>query len=163
ETMTGRIYRVAPVGGHPVAPKLDLKTTAGCVAALQSPNLSTRYLAWTKLHAAAGAAEGDLVGLWKGQDPRMRARALQLLARIPGREHRYIEQALKDPDADLRITGLRITCSLKRDVIPAIKQLVRDSSAAVRRECALSLRHSHSPDAPQLWAQLAQQYDGPDR
>src|SRR5438477_2213669 len=49
ETMTGRVYRLAPKGNKPTVPKLDLATAAGCVQALQSPNQATRYLAWTKL------------------------------------------------------------------------------------------------------------------
>ena len=44
-----------------------------------------------------------------------------------------------------------------------MKQLANDKSAAVRRECAIALRHNPSPDAPKLWAQLAQQHDGKDR
>src|SRR5437867_1556560 len=54
QTMTGRIYRVAPLGHKPSVPKLDFSTAAGCVAALQSPNHATRYLAWTKLHEMQG-------------------------------------------------------------------------------------------------------------
>src|SRR6185369_16243238 len=38
EKMTGRVYHVAPPGHKPVAPKLDIKTASGCVAALRSPN-----------------------------------------------------------------------------------------------------------------------------
>ena len=49
------------------------------------------------------------------------------------------------------------------DTIPAVKKLAKDSSAQVRRECALSLRHSRSPEAPKLWAELAKQHDGKDR
>src|SRR5205085_6949532 len=44
ETMTGRVYRVAPKGHKPTVPSLDLSTAAGCVTALQSPNLATRSL-----------------------------------------------------------------------------------------------------------------------
>src|SRR5207249_1012793 len=33
----------------------------------------------------------------------------------------------------------------------------------VRRECAIALRHSESPQAAQLWAKLAAQHDGKDR
>ena len=61
QTMTGRIYRLAPEGNQPSVPKLNLETAAGCVAALQSPNLSTRYLAWTKLHELKGRAESSLL------------------------------------------------------------------------------------------------------
>src|ERR1051325_7661392 len=63
DEMTGRIYRVAPKGSRPKAPKLDLSNAAGCVAALQSPNQATRYAAWTKLHAMQGKAEEDLLKL----------------------------------------------------------------------------------------------------
>ena len=163
ETMTGRIYRVAPKNVKPSAPKLNLATSAGSIEALQSPNLSTRYLAWTRLHAMQGKAEKDLLQLWKSPDARMRARALQLLARIKGSEERYLKGALKDADPDIRITGLRIARELKLDVVPLVKLQVHDSSAPVRRECAIALRHHPSTDAPKLWAQLAAQHDGQDR
>jgi putative membrane-bound dehydrogenase-like protein len=163
ETMTGRIYRVAPKGNRPSIPKLDVKSAAGAVTALQSPNMATRYLAWTALHDMQAKAEKPLAKLWKDTDPRMRARALQLLARIKGKEQEYVSAALADRDADIRITGLRIARSLKQDVIPAVRSLASDPSAQVRRECAIALRHSPSPEAPQLWAALAKQHDGKDR
>jgi putative membrane-bound dehydrogenase-like protein len=163
DTMTGRVYRVAPKGNKPSVPKLDLKSADGCVAALQSPNLATRYLAWTELNRMQARAEKDLLKLWKSTDPRMRARALHLLARIRGSERKYIETALKDSDADIRITGLRIARERKLDVIPYVKQLASDASAAVRRESIIALRLNTSPDMPKLWAELAQQHDGKDR
>jgi hypothetical protein len=52
---------------------------------------------------------------------------------------------------------------LKLDVIPFAKMLAQDSSAQVRRYCAIALRHNHSPEAPKLWATLAAQHDGNDR
>jgi len=163
EKMTGRIYRVAPPGSKASVPTLNLKTAAGCVEALQSPNHATRYLAWTKLRSMQSGAEKPLQKLWQDKDPRMRARALHLLARIQGRERKYIDTAIKDADSDIRITGLRITRELKLDVIPVVRTLAHDSSAQVRRECALALRDNTSPEAPKLWAQLAMQHDGSDR
>ncbi|MBU6400896.1 MAG: PQQ-dependent sugar dehydrogenase [Verrucomicrobia bacterium] len=163
ETMTGRIYRIAPQGNQPSVPRLNLNSAAGCVAALQSPNLATRYLAWTTLHAMGDRAEKSLLKLWHGQNPRMRARALQLLARIPGQEQVYIDAALADADPDIRITGLRIAVEEKRHVIPAVQALVKDPSPQVRRESAIALRHNSSPEAPHLWAELAAQHDGKDR
>ena len=163
ETMTGRIYRVAPPKNKLRVPKLDLQTAAGCVEALQSPNQATRYLAWTKLHEMQGAAESALRKLWTSSEPRLRARALHLLARIQGSEKKYVEAALKDKNSDLRITGLRIARSLKMDVLPYVKLLAQDASPQVRRECALALRHNDSAEAPTLWAALAQQHDGKDR
>jgi putative membrane-bound dehydrogenase-like protein len=163
ETMTGRIYRVAPKGSKTSVPKLDLASVAGCVAALQSPNQATRYAAWTKLHEMQGKAEKDLSKLWKASDARMRARAVHLLARIKGSEKKYVEQAINDGNPDLRITGLRIARELKLDVVPYVKILARDASAQVRREAAIALRQSPSPEAPKLWLQLAAQHDGKDR
>jgi len=163
ETMTGRIYRVAPKDSKPRVPRLDLNTVEGSTEALQSPNLSTRYLAWTRLHSLRDNAEKDLLKVWKNGEPAMRARALHLLARISGRGQHYVDEAIKDANPDLRITGLRIARQLKLDVIPLVKSLAQDSSPQVRRECALSLRHQTSQESPQLWAQLALQYDGHDR
>jgi len=163
DAMTGRIYRVAPKGSRPSAPKLNLNSAAGCVAALESPNLSARYLAWTELNKMQGKAKRDLLKLWKSGDARMRARALHLLARIKGKEKKYVQDAIKDKDTDIRVTGLRIAKTLKLDVIPYVKTLARDPSAQVRRECAIALRHHQSPEAPKLWAQLASQHDGKDR
>ena len=85
--MRGRVYRVAPPGAKYTVPKLDVKTAEGAVAALKSPNNATRYLAWTALHQMQAAAERPLQSLLGSKsDPRERARALQLLARIPGRK-----------------------------------------------------------------------------
>jgi putative membrane-bound dehydrogenase-like protein len=164
ETMTGRIYRIAPKGAKPFVPKLDLTTPAGCLDALSSPNLSRRYLAWTKLHEMENRAEKPLLKLWKkSDDSRLRARALQLLARIPGRAQQYVTEAVRDPNPDIRITGLRIARSVKLDLIPLVRSLARDPSPQVRRECAIALRHLTAPEVPKLWAELARQHDGHDR
>ncbi|HUS35637.1 MAG TPA: dehydrogenase, partial [Verrucomicrobiae bacterium] len=64
---------------------------------------------------------------------------------------------------DVRCMALRHLRTEKMDTIPAVKKLAHDSSAQVRRECALSLHHSKSPEAPKLWAELAKQHDGKDR
>ncbi|HVY68839.1 MAG TPA: PVC-type heme-binding CxxCH protein [Verrucomicrobiae bacterium] len=163
ETMTGRVYRVAPAGNKPSVPKLDLKSPKGAVAALQSPNGSTRYLAWTALHDMGKRAQGELAKVWKGNDSRMRARAFDLLVRIPGNEKKYIAEALKDKDENIRIVGLRQARMLKVDPVGAVHDLASDPSPAVRRECAVALRHSDSADMPALWTVLAKQYDGKDR
>ncbi len=163
ETMRGRVYRVAPRGHKPEVPKWDLKSAAGCVAALKSPNLATRYLAWTDLHKMQEGAESELLKLWKDANPRFRARALHLLARIKGKEEQYLNRAVEDTNPDIRITALRIARERKLDVIPLVKKLVRDSSPQVRRECAIALRHNPSSEAPKLWTILARQHDGQDR
>ncbi len=162
--MRGRVYRVAPKGVKYTVPKLDLKTPAGRAAALQSPNHEARYLAWTALNKMGKAAQPEIAALLKdGNDPRIRARAYQLFARIPGQEKLTTIAAAHDKTADIRIVGLRMARTLKLDVIPLVEELVNDPSAQVRRECALALRHNPSDRAPALWTALALQHDGKDR
>jgi hypothetical protein len=50
---------------------------------LQNPNLAVRYLAWEKLHQLGAQAEPALQKLWASDNPRFRARALWLLAKLP--------------------------------------------------------------------------------
>jgi len=163
ETMSGRVYRVAPKGNKPTVPKLDLNSAAGAVKALQSPNLATRYLAWQKLHGMGEAAEPELRNLWRGEDQAMRARAFNLLARISGKEQRYIDEAISDSAPNIRNLALRYMRVQGKDATPVVARLAKDISPAVRRECALSLHLDKNPEAPELWATLAEQYDGKDR
>ena len=162
--MRGRIYRVAPPGAKYTVPKVDVTTAAGAVAALQSPNNATRYLAWTALNKMQAGAESELLKVWSDKsDTRQRARAVQLLARIKGKEDKYVQAAMRDGDPDLCITGIRMARELKLPLDFYLPHLVRNPNAQVRRECAIALRHSESAKAPQLWTQLAVQYDGKDR
>ncbi len=168
----GRIYRVAPTGGKLSAPTPDFSTAAGCVAALQSPNRATMYLAWQRLAKLGADAEPQLAKLWKeSANPRLRARALGLLARLPGTGLTFLREGLTDACSDLRVTAVRLctmlartdeldTSSLEEDRALMAK-LMRDPSPQVRREIALSL-HGEKKIA-QLWAALAMQHDGRDR
>ena len=162
-TMTGRIYRVAPGNSKLKVPKLDLHTASGCVKALQSPNLSIRYLAYTQLQALGTKARKDLMALWRGGEAPMRARALFLLSQSGKDDRQIFDEALKDPDANLRVTALRIARKNKWDAVPIVQKLLNDADPQVLRECSISLRHCNSSDAARLWAALAEKYDGNDR
>ncbi|PQO43694.1 dehydrogenase [Blastopirellula marina] len=160
----GRLFRVAPKGERYTVPKFDFDTIDGALAALENPNLSVRYMAWTSLHNQGAKAEAGLKKMFEtNANPRIRARALWLLAKIDGKGPEYVEAALADKDADIRITGLRIARQLKLPLEPLVAKLVNDPSPQVRREAAISLRWADSPDAAKLWAQLAAQHDGEDR
>ncbi|WP_080059197.1 PVC-type heme-binding CxxCH protein [Spirosoma aerolatum] len=159
----GRVYRVAPPNSPYTMPKVDVSTTDGAIDALQSPNMAVRYAGWQKLHSLGPKAEKALAKLYKSSDnARMQARALWLLSQLNNGK-KYIETAVKSPNPDLRITGLRAARERKMDIIPYVKQLVNDPDAQVRRECILALRRNTSSDAPALWAQLASKHDGNDR
>jgi putative membrane-bound dehydrogenase-like protein len=159
----GRIFRIAPPGTRYTVPKLDLTTAAGATRALRSPNHATRYLAYQRLHELGVRAEGALGAMYHSSDAWDRARALWLLAVIPERGASYLEAASRDADPDIRIVALRAARRAGLDIIPMAERLALDPTPAVRREVALSLRHSESPRAAALWTQLARTYDGRDR
>jgi len=164
----GRIYRVAPpanAGGYTV-PAQDYSTPKGAAQALQSPNLATRYHAFTALQGFGTKAMPVLEDLWKNSsEPRMRARAFWSLVKLPGANAaQYIQQQANDANIDLRITALRAARQLGAEAtLAVVQQLAKDTSIQVRRECAIALRHNKSPQAAQLWATLAAQHNGTDR
>jgi hypothetical protein len=49
------------------------------------------------------------------------------------------------------------------DVVTLVRRLSADASPAVRRECAIALRHLDSPDVPAIWAGLAARHQAGDR
>lgn len=163
ETMTGRIYRIAPKGHRPSVPAVKLDTVAGAITALESPNLATRFLAWQALHEQGPKAEAELRHLFTNPEIRFRARALQLLARLPGKTAEYVEAGTRVSSYQIRLTALRIAQEEGLNLVPILQHLVKDPNPHVRRECAVMLRHLNAPEAPQLWATLAKRHDGKDR
>ncbi|MEP6582698.1 MAG: PVC-type heme-binding CxxCH protein [Ginsengibacter sp.] len=159
----GRIFRIAPSVESYKTTQLDLSSVDGAAEALKSPNGATRYLAWKKLNSMGAAAEPALQKLWASDNPAFRARALWLLARIPDKEDFYLQKALDDKNPDIRITGIRAAREIRPDIIPYLKKLINDTNPQVRRELAIALHHNKSAEAPELWTQLALQYDGKDR
>ncbi|HEX5150166.1 MAG TPA: PVC-type heme-binding CxxCH protein [Parafilimonas sp.] len=162
----GRIYRVAPPKSNYTIPKENYATPEGAIVALQNPNLSVRYHAFITLQQMGTQAIPALEKLWNdaNADPRMRARAFWVLVKMKNANaQQYIQQATKNNNPDLRITGLRAARELNADVISIVQQLVNDPDVQVKRECAIALHHNKSAEAPALWATLATEYDGKDR
>ena len=162
-SLRGRIYRLAPPGFKPSpVKKPDLETPQGQVAALSSPNLSTRYLGYTKLVAGGNAVE-PLRELFQNSDnPRLRARALWLLARLPDGDS-ALTTALKDKNPDIRITALRAARSVGADMASVAKEMASDPSIAVARELCLALNYVPTEKALPALVTLADRYDGKDR
>lgn len=165
DSMTGRIYRVAPPGHRTAVKPPDFKSASGALAALASPSLSTRHQGWEALESRLDQPETlrELNSAWKANDSRLRARVLPLLARVPGQGAKTLTDALKDKDADIRIAALRVARDRTPHPLPTLQALAQDPSPAVRREVALALRGNTSPQATALWVQLARQHDGKDR
>ncbi len=159
----GRIYRIAPKAmDYRITPP-DVETIDGAMEALLSPNMSTRYLAWNRLHQAGQEAESALLDLYEHGDPHEQARAFWLLVRISGKTDHYIRQALTHENTNLQIAGLRAARYWSTDKIPMYVASVLEAEADVRREAAVSLRYQGTEQAAKLWTKLAQQHDGSDR
>ncbi|MEZ6042259.1 MAG: NPCBM/NEW2 domain-containing protein [Planctomycetaceae bacterium] len=161
----GRLFRVSLPGQPYSVPKHDFSTVEGAARALKSPNVATRFLAFTKLKESGVAAESTLLKMFQS-DPntRFRARALWLLGQIADRTQKYVDLAIADDESDIRIVGLRLARRTGMPVLPLIAKLADDSSAQVRRECAVALRNEKSsPEKTKLWVALAGGYDGTDR
>lgn len=157
----GRIYRIAPKGHAYRVPKLDLTTPAGALAALNSPNLATRYLGYQKLKqlSLAGLEEAYATE----QNPRLKARALWLL--IQGTKGTsYLEKAIQDSNPDFRMLAIRAMKRMPFTLwLAHAQKLQNDANPQVRRELAIALRHISAPEADAIWTKLALQYEVGDR
>ena len=160
----GRLFRVAPKAAAKYDRTItDVSSIAGAIAALQSPNEEVRFLGWRKLNSEGKKAESALGKLFgdKNASPQHRARALWLLART-NRDAAFA--ALKDGDANIRITALRALRQLQAaDDLTAAETLAADPDPKVRREVAIAIRHSDAAKANKIWAQLAAQHTPGDR
>ena len=158
----GRLFRIAPPGTKYSVPKFDLTTAMGAVEALRNPCNSVRFMAYQALLKMKGNATIELGKLANDNNPRMRARALWLLSKI-GDAKQVVQQANKDADSNVRITGIRIARQANfatKDFVPA---MLEDKSIAVLRELAVALREDKSSEMPEYWTKLAMKYDGMDR
>jgi hypothetical protein len=163
EVDKGRIFRVAPPGSKYQPPKYDFATTDGAAAALNSPNLSVRYMAWTALQAKGKEALPALAKLAKETDnPRVKARALWAAGKVAGNGPAVVAEALKDANPDIRIVGIRLARQLMLD-IATLKPLTNDPAPEVRRELCIAIRHKQGDDAKAMWTELALKHDGKDR
>ncbi len=172
DTTRGRIYRLAPKGNVPSVPKVDLTTGPGILAALGSPAQSVRYMAMAKQGRWPPGAWWQATTNRKG-NPCLRARALWSAPRTDALGVPAELRALEDPDPRFRSLALRAMSGSRFEdhtlLIPELKEpsgkrnLLRDPSAAVRREALLALRDADPAEARPLIYELARQYDGKDR
>jgi putative membrane-bound dehydrogenase-like protein len=143
-TISGRIYRVAPPGFKPERVKLDLTSVKGQIDALLSPNLSRRYLGYTKLAAGGADAAKALEEVFRSSKVQAhRARALWLLARrADGAKH--VAEALRDKNVDIRVAALRAARLIKMDMIAVAREMLNDPSPFVARELCLAMNYEAS-------------------
>lgn len=170
EVDKGRIFRVAPPGSKYSVPKYDFSTAAGAIEALKSPNMSVRYMAFTALVGMDKTAAEALHSAYEkaGDDARFQARlgycgAAWLKKNMPEKLPEMVSEVIKSGSSEMKIVALRIARQQKLDLVKLVQSLAGESDPAVLRECAIALRHTQSPEAAELWADLATKYDGKDR
>jgi putative membrane-bound dehydrogenase-like protein len=170
EVDRGRIFRVAPPGTKYAVPQHDFSTVAGALEALKSPALSVRFLAFqTLIEKGDAAAQALHEAYLKSGDSRYKGRLMGCAAALLAKagKHDKIGQMTKavldsEQDPDLRVAAIRLARLHGVDVA-SLASAASDKAPEVRRELAISLRHSSAPAAAEIWAQLAQQHDGKDR
>lgn len=158
----GRIYRLAPKNHEYETPQIDLGTPSGALEALKSPNIATRAVAWNALKSMGESARAELEKMWNGENPRMKARALWLLAELEG-SNAYLQQAFESDNSDMNILAIRLAQRHHRLTSEWMNKMAAHASPQVRREVAIALRFLEGPEADRIWVQLAQQLPENDR
>jgi putative membrane-bound dehydrogenase-like protein len=164
----GRVYRLAPENyTYKAPPKVDLTTVGGQIEALNSPNLATRYLGYTKLFE--GINTEPVVTALKAEfeagankPARIRARALWLLSKSKDGK-KFIEEGLKDRITDIRIAAFRAARRANIDVTQYADEILADKEPGLWRELAIALQYDQSEKALPLIVKLADKYNGEDR
>jgi putative membrane-bound dehydrogenase-like protein len=158
----GRIYRLAPPKTPYRIPKIDFDTASNAAEALLIPNAAVQYKARLALAAMGEESLDPLIKVFSSLNMRHRARALWLLSKMESGPE-WIDQALSDANADIRITALRAARARRLPMEPLLKRVVNDESPAVRREAAIALRELNPEAVPALWVELARQHVSSDR
>ena len=161
--LSGTIYRVAPKGFKSIIPKLDLATTEGQIAALCSPAVNVRNLGFTRLKAQGEAAIPAVAALVQDANPYFAARATWLMAQLGESGVAQVKSLLASSNEATRLVAYRALRLVGHDVLAMADALSADSSAAVRREVAVTLRDLPAEQALPILVKLAQGFDGRDR
>lgn len=170
---SGSIYRIAPPGFSGTRSTIDLGTTTGQIAALKSPAVHVRSLGLDALRQQGEGATDAVVALSESSNHFFAARAAWLLPGCGQVGLEQLEKLLRQNDPQVRVVALRslrraagkasATDSVKTAWRVARERACTDSSAAVRREVALSLRDVPFAECHDLLRELADGFDGWDR
>jgi putative heme-binding domain-containing protein len=165
EAASGVIYRIAPKGFKPVVPKVDFTTTAGAVAALQSPANNVRWSGFHKLKEGGAANYGAVEKILGDENPFVAARAIWLLPYLGERAVAKLDEIIAGDDAKRRLTAFRAIrrSGGKVDALPYAKKLATDPDPAVRAEAAMEMRYRSFEEAKDVLIAVAKGFDGKDR
>jgi len=160
---SGTIYRIAPKGFRSVAPKLDLNTTEGQIAALKSPAVNVRYSGFSRLKAQGEKAVPAVAALLAEENPYLAARAIWLLTQLGPAGVAQVLPLLTAADEQQRLVAYRALRLIEHEVLPMAAAMASDPSAAIRREVAVTLREVPEAESLPILITLAKGFDGSDR
>ncbi len=165
----GRVFRLYGEGHQDYEVRVpDLGKLDQAIAALGHVNQATRYLAYQQVIKDPGApvALRQLIGD-DSAPSRQRARAAWALADIDGNIRAVAPLLMGSGDQRLREQALRMARQYSGENNEALLALIRQAAdsedPALLREAALGLRFVEGAAADQLYARLANRYDGQDR
>ena len=161
--MYGTIYRIAPKGFKPNIPNYDFKSIEGLVEVLKSPAVNVRAKGFYGLKEHGENAVPAVKKLLSDKNEYIQARAIWLLAQLGPSGISEVKSLLKSTDVNHRLTAFRALRHVNHDLIAMSKEMVNDSSAAIRREVALAMRYVPAPQAQDILVAMIKQWDGKDR
>ena len=161
--MAGTIYRIAPKGKKLEAPKINIETKEGQLAALQSPTNNVRNIGFTRLKASGKSSVPEVKKLLSDENPYIQARSVWLLAQLGEEGIAEVEKILKSENPQMRIVAFRALRFAQSGILRHAAKLAKDPSPAVRREVALALRDVPLPKCRNIILELAKRYDSNDR
>ena len=159
----GRIYRVRPKGAAlRRVPNLSRATTAGLVAALESPSgvvrdLAQQQLIWRQPAEATALLEKLAAVAARAES---RAQALWCLHTLGTLTPTVVRRALDDSHAGVRRQAVRLSenfASTELGLIAAVVAKVDDPDASVRLQTGYTLGEWKSPAAGEALARLLRQ------
>jgi len=164
--VSGTIYRITRQGVKHEQPAVDFAMTEGQLAALASPAVNVRSHAATLLVATGGEAAPTVTASLAAvkASPVMVARHIWVLAQLGEAGRARVGDFLDVDDLNLQIAAYRALRFADSDgLLGRAAAVAKSSSAAVRREVALSLRDVAYADCKDILAVLFAGYDGLDR
>lgn len=159
----GTIYRITPKGQTLTAPKIDVTTLGGQIAALTSPAPNVRFSGFEKLRARGDEVLAEVSALRNDDNPFVRARAVWLMAQLGESGRGAVVELLDNDDPRTRMVAFRALRRANADVLACARRLADDPSPAVRREVALAMRDVPLEACRDILVKIAETYDGQDR
>src|SRR5690554_878276 len=160
----GQIYRIAPKDKKLSEPRIDLSHTEGQILALLNTAINVRNQGFELLKSQGEAVLPSVKAILGEDNPYHRARAVWLLSQLGPKGIAIVEGLLQDSDPQIRITALRALRQAQPEkIVEYCNRLVKDASAAVRRETAIALKDIPLGQSSSMLLDLVNSFDGHDR